>query len=70
MRELQVNRFILIAGGFHSYGMTEHMRQEGVPYLIITPRVDVSTDPAVYAKAMYGKPLTEEEIQQVISQVQ
>ena len=70
MKEMEQNRLALIAGGFHSYGITDHLRENGLPYLVIAPRVDAPTDPAVYTKAMYGQPLTEKEIQEAVSKIQ
>ena len=70
MKELDLKRFVLIAGGFHSYGITDHLRTEGIPYVVIAPRVDAPTDPSVYTKAMYGKPLTSAEIKDVIAKVE
>ncbi len=70
MKEMEQNRLVLIAGGFHSYGITDHLRENGIPYLVIAPRVDAPTDPAVYTKAMYGQPLTEKEIQETMAKLQ
>ncbi|GEM_PF-6288046 len=70
MKEMEQNRLVLIAGGFHSYGITDHLRVNGIPYVVIAPRVDAPTDPAVYTKAMYGQPLTKKEIQETMAKVQ
>lgn len=70
MKEIEQNRLALVAGGFHSYGITDHLRENGIPYLVIAPRVDAPTDPAVYTQAMYGQPLTEKEIQETMAKVQ
>ena len=70
MGEIEQNRLVLIAGGFHSYGITDHLREKKIPYVVIAPMVDAPTDPAVYTKAMHGQPLTEKEVQETIVKVQ
>lgn len=69
MEELKQDRLVLIAGGFHSYGITDHLREQELSYLVIAPKVEIPTDPAVYTKAMYGQPLTDDEVQQVVDNV-
>ena len=69
MNNMDVERTVLIAGGFHSYGITGQLRERQLPYMVIAPKVESPTDPLVYAKAMHGKPLTVEEVQEVTERV-
>jgi oxygen-dependent protoporphyrinogen oxidase len=38
------NKFVLlIAGGFHTPGITRHLTKEGVPYTVLCPKLDLSS---------------------------
>ncbi len=38
---------VLIAGGFHSAGMTQHFRKQGIPYVVIQPRLNAANEAAL-----------------------
>jgi len=48
--EMGQDRVVLIAGGFHSRGMTSLLRQKGVPYVVIQPRISFSPGSEVPGK--------------------
>ena len=48
-----VDRAILFAGGYHTEGVTARLKEKGVPYIVVTPRiVDVPADTATYDTIM------------------
>ena len=46
---------VLIAGGFHSKGLTQLMRKNEIPHIVIQPRADQLQDQNLYEQVMSGK---------------
>ncbi|MBI3012931.1 MAG: hypothetical protein HYY63_04825, partial [Elusimicrobia bacterium] len=42
-KEMGEERLVLIAGGFHTAGMIKLLRDRGIPYLVIRPRLSIPT---------------------------
>lgn len=42
MERTGAKRGVLIAGGFHTPGLTRYLRESGVPYAVIQPRFDTA----------------------------
>jgi len=55
MAHEKVNLALLSTGGFHSAGITEQMRQKNIPYILISPQVDVGQSKENYWRVMQGK---------------
>ncbi|EFK97752.1 hypothetical protein LDC_0194 [sediment metagenome] len=49
------SRAIMISGGFHSDGILRLLREKGISYLVISPVVEKSPDPAMYEQVMMGQ---------------
>ena len=45
---------VLIAGGFHTEGMTALLRERGVPYVVVTPTASGTVDEALYHRLIVG----------------
>ncbi|MBN1687848.1 MAG: hypothetical protein JW893_01975 [Candidatus Omnitrophica bacterium] len=46
---------VLIAGGFHTEGLTERFRQEGISYVLVMPRISSVPDETSYRQNMRGE---------------
>ena len=55
MGELNTDTSILITGGFHTEGMTEIMRQNGIAYTVISPKIMESSGKQKYTSLMTNK---------------
>ncbi|MCB9799174.1 MAG: hypothetical protein H6757_00265 [Candidatus Omnitrophica bacterium] len=45
---------IMIAGGFHTQGLTEQFRQKGISYLLVRPKIEKLPEENLYRKQMSG----------------
>jgi hypothetical protein len=52
MRSLGQDKTILVTGGFHKDGMTEHFRKQDLSYVVISPKVGVEQGSENYVKVM------------------
>src|SRR5262249_55954206 len=48
------SRMIVISGGFHTDGIKAHLKQAGISYLLITPRIQNVSSSDLYLKVMRG----------------
>jgi phosphoenolpyruvate-protein kinase (PTS system EI component)/SAM-dependent methyltransferase len=46
---------VAVAGGFHTEGLTKKLRQSGVSYVLIAPRIDVLPEKTAYRDQMRGE---------------
>ncbi len=56
MNQINIKQAILVAGGFHTEGVTEALKKKGISYLVITPKVnelDEANNP--YVSVLLGK---------------
>ncbi len=53
---------LLVAGGFHTEGMTALLRERGFPYLVITPTASGEVDEALYHRLIRGETHSLEEL--------
>jgi len=51
----QAKTTALIAGGFHSQGLTEQLKAKQIPYVVIAPRMTRLEDEGLYERVMMGK---------------
>ncbi len=54
MKEEKQDRAIIVAGGFHTRGMSDWMEKEGVSYVVVTPRIHNIEKDNRYQKVMEG----------------
>ncbi len=57
----QTDAVLLIAGGFHTEGMTALLRERQVPYVVVTPTAAGALDEALYHRLVEGKTASIEE---------
>ncbi|MFH1645533.1 MAG: hypothetical protein ABIB11_03840 [Candidatus Omnitrophota bacterium] len=55
MRENGLNIAVLIAGGFHTKGITTYIREKGYSYIVLTPKVENLQPESVYLNQIYGR---------------
>lgn len=55
MKKHRRDQAILVAGGFHTEGLTQQFEQEGVSYLLIRPEIKSMPDEYLYREHMQGK---------------
>ena len=53
---------VLVAGGFHTEGITEYLRARGLPYLVITPTATEPVDEERYHRRIAGELAGDEEL--------
>src|SRR3989338_9199835 len=46
---------IIVAGGFHAQGLTQHFRESGISYLVITPSIRELPEKSNYKAQMQGR---------------
>jgi len=57
---------ILVTGGFHTHGMTQLLKDQGVAYAVVTPMVSGDTDEALYSSLLLNQvPSIEQLIQEL-----
>jgi len=63
MNQLSTKKAILVAGGFHTEGITNALKKKGVSYMVITPKVnEVDDKNSLYMSVMLGKKTMMEQI--------
>lgn len=63
MNQLSVKKAILVAGGFHTEGITSALKKKGVSYIVITPKVnEVDDKNSLYVSVMLGKKTMMEQV--------
>ena len=53
---------ILICGGFHTRGITQLLKEKGISYIIITPKVGSKMDTELYFSVLKGEMVSDEEM--------
>ncbi|MFH1258840.1 MAG: hypothetical protein ABII74_03350, partial [Elusimicrobiota bacterium] len=60
----KVNFGVLITGGFHTQGIIKRLRNQGISYLVIAPKIgNDEKSQAIYDARLRGKHITDQEIQ-------
>lgn len=55
MSEKNRNAAVLIAGGFHTAKLTEDFRKQDISYVVVTPRIEMESEPGLYEKVLEYK---------------
>jgi hypothetical protein len=59
---------VIVTGGFHTAGISQHLREKGISYVIVAPVVQAHTtyDEILYIKRMMGNHMTAPEIAKAV----
>lgn len=56
MNEINIKTAVLVAGGFHTDGITDALKRKGISYIVITPKVnELDTESSLYVSVLLGK---------------
>jgi methylase of polypeptide subunit release factors len=55
MRQYHTNKAVLVAGGFHTQGITDILQAEGISYVVICPTIGLDDCDETYAARMSGR---------------
>jgi HEAT repeat protein len=67
MRRLRNDKAILVAGGFHTQGITNILKEKGISYVVICPNICQGDYDAIYNDRITGKLPTIEQIESALS---
>ena len=54
MKDSKQEQLVVVAGGFHTNGLERILKEQGIAYAVVTPRIDSLAGQANYAKVMRG----------------
>ncbi len=55
MRENGRNQAVMVAGGFHTAGLKEQLRENGISYITVIPAINAMPDDSIYRSQMNGE---------------
>ncbi len=55
MKEKKSNASLLVAGGFHTEGITQRLKEQGISYVLLTPKINSIPENSHYREHMTGK---------------
>ncbi len=55
LKRLNSQRTLLVAGGFHTEGLTRRFKEKGISYVLVMPRIDSVPDETNYGAQMRGE---------------
>jgi len=60
MENQKIDTAILVAGGFHTSGLTDKLKEKGIGYQVVTPRANSMPETSNYLELLTGKNMAEE----------